>query len=185
MSQSDHRLPIVCTPARTNLGGNSRRELSARDSTGKCVENCNGVIRPSSVFSASSFRCRASLFSCLLPFTKANIKVRIPVHDAYLLSMQMRNVSAEVDAKRYGNVNRVTVPAAVPSRHTGVRISSESRQPSRRKARVNSPREDPQTYSLFSSPLTVTCHPPMRSSSEIYVVNMTIGTVIAATHAIL
>lgn len=126
-----------------------------------------------------------SLFSCLLPFTKANIKVRIPVHDAYLLSMQMRNVSAEVDAKRYGNVNRVTVPAAVPSRHTGVRISSESRQPSRRKARVNSPREDPQTYSLFSSPLTVTCHPPMRSSSEIYVVNMTIGTVIAATHAIL
>lgn len=84
-----------------------------------------------------------SLFSCLLPFTKANIKVRIPVHDAYLLSMQMRNVSAEVDAKRYGNVNRVTVPAAVPSRHrstdqfrvaTTLEEESPSQQPEGRPA---------------------------------------------------
>ena len=163
MSQSGHRLPIVCTPARTNLGGNSRRELSARDSTGKCVENCSGVIRPSSVFPAPRFRCRASLFSCLLPFTKAGIKVRIPVH-AYLLSMQMRNVSAEVDSKRYGDVNRVTAPTAVvSSRHTGVRISSGSRPTLEEESRVKQPEGETRRFFSLSSPLAVTCQ-PMRLS---------------------
>lgn len=181
MSRVDHGLPIVRTPARINFDGNSRRKFLDHDRTKKYVRDCNNVIKRLFIYLARKRSVRSDSFPVAVRQTL--MRVRLPVRGMYLFPRQMRNVSVEGGSKRYDNVNRVTMPAAVFLRHNDEGEIRPRSRPSKKKARVNSPRGR-LSFCLSPQSLAVTCQ-LTRLSSNIYVVGVTTKAVIMATHAIL
>lgn len=120
-------------------GENSR----LRDSAGKCVGNCSGVIRDitsstqrasckpflspapclSSTLSSSSSSSSSlanSLRACCRSLKHYKSASGLTRCIQPLLQMQMRNASPVGGSKRYDDVNRVTAPTVVsPLRHAG------------------------------------------------------------------